>query len=426
MLANQPSQQPLLQPFDTIGAASLFLDTGRVILRGWRVFVPLFFILTVIWFIQFLIDSNSAFGAVEFLSWLTILAYLLSVLGNWITIVAAIAATDSVSNYSNISLGTAYRSAIQRFWPYLLTFALTALYVLEGSILFVIPGIVLLIAVGPAVYVAVLERLGPRQALARSRFLTVGNGWKIFFIAIVFWLSCLLLFWIPLAIAIERPDWRWLKLPPVNFQVWGSDAPDPAWFLYVTAPGTALWSLLFTVLMVLIVKSLRAKFGEGFAPPPRWPAAVIIGIGLVLLALAIPSLTRTTQLTARAKPLMGILAPPTISTYEVGFITLTLASAVTARYTTPDGVTRELHSFFTLAGLTDRPYGASVPVLFDPENPSEARINGGLFIWGDFGCKVLLGSLLLVVGLSQWRYFRRTACSAAREPLATGASSDYL
>ncbi|QIG48598.1 hypothetical protein G5V57_13200 [Nordella sp. HKS 07] len=323
MIADQSSQLPLFQPFSKSGAVVLFRDTWRAVLLGWRVLVPLLLILTFIPVIQFSIEFDLSQGYGEIGSWITVFFDFLRTFCSWLTAVAVVVATDATSERRSVSLWKAYSTAARRFWPYIVTLVLVNLIALEGSVLLVVPGLLLALALYPAIYATIIEGLRPREALARSHFLTNGQKGSILGSVVLFWIFCLALLWIPLIVVVGYPDWRWIELPPVNV-IWGpgSDSLDPDWFPYVMVPGEAIWTLLFSVFMVLVFKSLRAERGEGITSIPLWPAAVFIAIGVALSFLSLLRFVETKTFVERAVPATGTLIAPTATSYWGGAITL--------------------------------------------------------------------------------------------------------
>ncbi|WP_371744780.1 DUF3592 domain-containing protein [Nordella sp. HKS 07] len=72
---------------------------------------------------------------------------------------------------------------------------------------------------------------------------------------------------------------------------------------------------------------------------------------------------------------------------------------------------------FSQEGVTDKPLGSPIPVLFNPADPSDARIESWFFVWGVLAVKCVLGIGLFLVGMAQWMYLRRTV---ATTPSARG------
>jgi hypothetical protein len=76
--------------------------------------------------------------------------------------------------------GEAFSRALARFFPLLGLAILYGLGIMLGSMLLVVPGLILLVMWAVAVPVCVVEGLGPVASLGRSRELTKGHRWKIF------------------------------------------------------------------------------------------------------------------------------------------------------------------------------------------------------------------------------------------------------
>lgn len=78
-----------------------------------------------------------------------------------------------------VRAGEMLEAGIRRALPVMGMYLLMMLGILGATLLLVVPGIVLLIAWSAAPAAAVVERLGPVQALGRSRALTRGRRWRV-------------------------------------------------------------------------------------------------------------------------------------------------------------------------------------------------------------------------------------------------------
>jgi uncharacterized membrane protein len=78
------------------------------------------------------------------------------------------------------SIGSSLAAAFRSLIPLILTGLLVTLGAYVGMILLIVPGIILFVMWSVAVPVVVVERVGPLQAMGRSRFLTKGSRWAIF------------------------------------------------------------------------------------------------------------------------------------------------------------------------------------------------------------------------------------------------------
>jgi uncharacterized membrane protein len=78
------------------------------------------------------------------------------------------------------SIGSSLAAAMRSLIPLILTGLLVTLGAYVGMILLIVPGIILFVMWSVAVPVVVVERVGPLQAMGRSRFLTKGSRWAIF------------------------------------------------------------------------------------------------------------------------------------------------------------------------------------------------------------------------------------------------------
>ena len=84
-----------------------------------------------------------------------------------------------------VSLGESVSAGLSRFLPLLGAIFLSALGVMLGMVLLVVPGIILLLMWYVAIPACVVERTGPVRSLGRSRELTKGYRWRILAIVLI-------------------------------------------------------------------------------------------------------------------------------------------------------------------------------------------------------------------------------------------------
>ncbi len=101
------------------------------------------------------------------------------------TSAALIRQTSQAYLGGEVSRADGYRVARGRFWAVLGTTILYFMAVFLGMLLLVVPGILAALMFFAAMHVAVLERRGGFQALARSRFLAEGAWGRVFGISFV-------------------------------------------------------------------------------------------------------------------------------------------------------------------------------------------------------------------------------------------------
>ncbi len=90
-------------------------------------------------------------------------------------------------------VATAYRQGLRLFFSYLWIAILSALIIIGGLILLVIPGIIWAINYSLAIYPLIAENLKGRRALKRSRELVRNYWWPVFFKTINLFLAIILL-----------------------------------------------------------------------------------------------------------------------------------------------------------------------------------------------------------------------------------------
>jgi len=82
-------------------------------------------------------------------------------------------------------IGESLQKGLRRLGPVVGTAICAGLGTMFGFILLIVPGLILLTMWYVALPACVLENVGPFEALSRSAFLTKGNRWKVFGIAVV-------------------------------------------------------------------------------------------------------------------------------------------------------------------------------------------------------------------------------------------------
>jgi hypothetical protein len=102
------------------------------------------------------------------------------------------AVRDIQDGVRDLSLGKLFRSVSKVLAPLLWTALLVGLGVFAGFLAFIIPGVVLLTWWAVAAPVVVCEVRTPTQAVARSRELVRGHGWRVFSALVVTFLLVLI------------------------------------------------------------------------------------------------------------------------------------------------------------------------------------------------------------------------------------------
>jgi hypothetical protein len=123
---------------------------------------------------------------------IALLTVVISILLSMITQGALVRATVAHSGGRRASLGESAMAGLAVAGPLFLLGLLSAIGIGLGLVLLLVPGIMLYVIWSVAAPALVEERLGPVEALGRSRFLTRGARWKIFglslVILVVYWL----------------------------------------------------------------------------------------------------------------------------------------------------------------------------------------------------------------------------------------------
>lgn len=159
------------------------LDTARVFERVFDIYRAQAAVLLPAALIVYLIPSAIGIAHTTTAQALALAATIIAAVAYQGVVVQAV--RDIQDNVRDLSLGGLFRSVTKVLGPLLWTALLVGLGVFIGFLAFVIPGLVLLTFWAVAAPVVVCEVRSPTQALARSRELVRGHGWRVFSVLIV-------------------------------------------------------------------------------------------------------------------------------------------------------------------------------------------------------------------------------------------------
>ncbi len=167
------------------------ISPGTVVSRIWEIyrdqFPVLFGTAAVVFAVQFVVSlvlSTSAALA------LVILLWALSVLYQGMVVKLV---QDVQDGRRDQSVGDLLRSVEPVFWPLVAVSVLTGIGVAIGFVLFIVPGLILMVIWAVVAPVTVLERPGVFAAFGRSRELVRGNGWNVFGVLLLVFLAVVVL-----------------------------------------------------------------------------------------------------------------------------------------------------------------------------------------------------------------------------------------
>jgi len=159
------------------------LDANEILKRAWQLYKRLFARSLVIGGLVFgTLHLVQALGYTQHNAGLTILSLMLAIVGTallqggLVEIVRGLHADGDDEASVGQALGRASDSGMKLIRVSLLS----GLGITVGTLLFVVPGLVLMTRWAVAVPVAMLERGNARDALRRSREMVDGNGWEVF------------------------------------------------------------------------------------------------------------------------------------------------------------------------------------------------------------------------------------------------------
>jgi uncharacterized membrane protein len=159
---------------------------GPIFGRAWSVYMSNFVKFSVIALVialpQLLTgDSHdaAASASVESSAW-KLVAFIIGMILNTIGQAVILYGAFQVMRGRVMMLGEAARRGLSRFWSIIGLAILATLGIIVGTLLFIVPGIMLAIRWSVALPACVVENMGPLAAMRRSAQLTKGHRWKIF------------------------------------------------------------------------------------------------------------------------------------------------------------------------------------------------------------------------------------------------------
>ncbi len=169
---------------------------GDVIARGFSVyfknlatFVPLSLIAFIpVWLGLILIEQGPAMGGAALGSGMVFMIVLQTVAGYWLQ-AALVYGTISSMRGHPAGFGETFSKALAALASVIVLGIVISILVGLGMILFIVPGVIVMVMFFVAIPAAVVEREGIGAALTRSRELTKGHRWSIFALFIVMMLA---------------------------------------------------------------------------------------------------------------------------------------------------------------------------------------------------------------------------------------------
>jgi hypothetical protein len=163
------------------------ISPGAVIARIWEIYRDQFSVLAVtalilyaLQFVIFLVLSSAAGIALAVVFWALSILYQ----GMVVKLVQ-----DVQDGRRDHSVGQLLQSVEPVFWPLVAVSILFGIGIGIGFVLLIVPGLILLTIWSVVAPVTVLERPGVFAAFGRSRELVRGNGWNVFGVIVVVFLT---------------------------------------------------------------------------------------------------------------------------------------------------------------------------------------------------------------------------------------------
>jgi hypothetical protein len=229
-----------------MGIGEFFSNSWRTFGANWTTFMIIAAIPTVVSLALALAIEDEVRIVTALISGIvSILVWILSTM-------ALTMAAHKTSDGQAIGVWESYNLSLGLFWRYIWTGILYFLIVLGGMFLLIIPGIIWGIRYIFAPYLVIMEGIGGRKALSRSRNITEGRLGGVFVRELVVGLLFFLVITIPLTLLIFLIGVV-LGNPAIGFS-----APAPEWAQTIQLFGQIMSEALFVIFNVLLFKSIRA------------------------------------------------------------------------------------------------------------------------------------------------------------------------
>ena len=188
-----PSSPRLLRPR---GVTEILSDAFELYRRHWRNLIVIVAVIVIpLSFAQVLLGSamragldgegDLVDGALAGRALASLVVAVVSIL-MWTVLTGAISrAAAGTFLGRDLEIGESYRYGLARFWSIVLVGVLSALAIVGGFILLVIPGFIVLAHLTCVIPVLVIEDRRGREALRRSWDLVRGFGWPVFWTIVV-------------------------------------------------------------------------------------------------------------------------------------------------------------------------------------------------------------------------------------------------
>ena len=238
-------KKALYGPITDMGYVEFFSNSWRTFATNWTTFMILAAIATMVSSALELATATEVSFVTGFIRWIVLMiVWILSIMA--LTIVA-----HKTSDGQTIGVWESYYLSLGLFWRYIWTVILYFLIVLGGMFLLIIPGIIWACRYIFAPYLVIMEGIGGRKALSRSKDMTKGRLGGVFARAFIFGLLFFLIITIPLSLLIFLVGIV-LGSPAIGFS-----EPTPEWAQTIQLFGQFIEQSLFVIFNVLLFKSIR-------------------------------------------------------------------------------------------------------------------------------------------------------------------------
>jgi len=179
-----------------MGVGEFFSNSWRTFGANWATFIILAAIPTFVSLALEVTPEVEVISVTAFISWIV------SMIVGILSTMALTMVAHKTSDGEAIGVWESYNLSLGIFWRYIWTCILYFLIVFGGMFLLIIPGIIWSFRYIFAPYVVIMEGIGGKKALSRSRDITEGRLGGVFAREVVFGLLFLIVIVIPITLLI--------------------------------------------------------------------------------------------------------------------------------------------------------------------------------------------------------------------------------
>jgi hypothetical protein len=177
--------QKLSSPFDLIKKAVTIFAKKENLIYLIQIYLPMAFFSIISIAQNYLPENIRNSTSVWMVSGVVILQLIYLLVSVFVTL-SGIIAVDKIIGGGELSLKKTYKSALSKYWAFLLLSSALTLAYLFGFVLLIIPGILFIVWFAFSRFLAIEKGFGIKESFFKSKILVKGIYWKILGRLIVF------------------------------------------------------------------------------------------------------------------------------------------------------------------------------------------------------------------------------------------------